>query len=301
MPLPTASPVCAVCGSETTELLFKAKDKNRRIDERQFDILRCTTCGVGFTIPQLSPAELSKYYPDEYYSLDSSLDLERALRPHNQSRVRRIRRFVAGGRLLDIGAGTGMFLKAARENGFDVEGLEMSEDAVAFGNTTWGLPIRQGNLHETALPTLSYDVVSLGHVYEHLREPKWVAIHVAGLLKQHGLLVISVPNFASVQARVFRSEWFHLDVPRHLFHYTPSGMRMLIETAGLTPVDVNFHSGEHNWAGILGSIMELSRPGESIMHKTLRKAIGMPVAKALAFVEAALGKGGTFEIYARKQ
>jgi SAM-dependent methyltransferase len=300
MRAPTAHPFCEVCGSPKTEFLFKARDKNRRIDQREFDVMRCVACGVGFTLPKLPVADLAKYYPQEYYSIDNNLKLERATRPHNRRRVRRIQRFVSQGKLLDIGAGTGMFLKIAHENGFDVEGLEISEDAAVVGRTTWRLNIRTGNLHETAITPDSYDVVTLGHVYEHLHEPRAAAKQLFAMIKPGGLLVLAVPNFDSVQARVFRAAWFHLDVPRHLFHYTPAGMKLLMERAGFNVVDVNFFSAEHNWAGILGSVMALSRPGESFLHKLLRKAAGLTIAKALAFVEAMSGKGGTFELYAIK-
>jgi hypothetical protein len=109
-------PICEICGSETSQLYYSAMDRNRRIDNRQFDVMRCGSCGVGFTSPQLVAGDLQRYYTREYYSLDNNAELEKATRPHNQARIDRIRRFMKGGRLLDIGAGTGMFLKTAREN-----------------------------------------------------------------------------------------------------------------------------------------------------------------------------------------
>jgi 2-polyprenyl-3-methyl-5-hydroxy-6-metoxy-1,4-benzoquinol methylase len=280
---------------------FPAKDRNRAVDAREFSIMRCPECGIGHTIPKLSAADLSRYYTHEYYSLDSNLELEAATRPYNQARIKAMRRFVERGKLLDIGAGTGMFLKAAQESGFDAEGLEISEDAAAFGRCQWNLNIRQGNLLETHFPDNHYDAVTLSHVFEHLHEPRRVAVQLHAMLKPGGVLVIAVPNFASMQAQVFRSRWFHLDVPRHVFHYSPQALTRLIETVGFRVVETNYFSAEHNWAGILGSVMRLSRPGESFPHKAMRKLLGMPIAKALAFAESALGRGGTFALYAIKQ
>ncbi len=301
MPQHSSNVVCEICGDPRISIAFIAVDRNRRIDERRFDVRRCLNCGVGFTTPKLSAPELSKYYTHEYYSLDNNLKLEVTTRPHNQVRIDRIKKFIKNGKLLDIGAGTGMFLKTAKENGFQSEGLEIAEEAAAFGRKTWGLSIQQGNLHETLLPAGAYDVVTLGHVYEHLHEPRDAAKQLHSILRSGGLLVISVPNFGSLQAKIFRSLWFHLDVPRHLFHYTPPSLRMLLEAAGFEVVNTNFHSSEHNWAGLLGSVMKLSRPGESLPHKLIRKAIGVPVAKVLASAEASLGVGGTFELYAIKK
>lgn len=301
MPASTLTQICEICGSPETEFLFSAKDKNRRADERLFEIMRCRNCGVGFTVPKLSIEELATYYTREYYSLDNNVRLEKALRPYNRQRIQRIKRFLSTGKLLDIGAGTGIFLRTAAEYGFKAEGLEISGEAARFGCETWGVDIRQGNLQETNLPPSTYDVVTLGHVYEHLHEPRSVALKLYSTLKPGGLLVIAVPNFDSIQARLFRSAWFHLDIPRHLFHYSPSVLERILKETGFKIAEVNFFSAEHNWAGILGSMMELSRPGESLLHKLIRKTIGMGITKGLASVESILGKGGTFEVYALKQ
>lgn len=298
---PTQSEVCEICGSRDTQFLFNARDKNRKVDHRLFRLIRCRTCGVGFTRPKLSGAELAAYYPREYYSLDDNVNLERALRRHNRARVQRIKRFINGGKLLDIGAGTGMFLKAARESGFEVHGLEISGEAARFGRDTWRLDIRTGDLHATTLPANTYDVVTLGHVFEHLPEPRAAAQRLYSVLKPGGLVVIAVPNFDSIQARLFRAAWFHLDIPRHLFHYTPSVMERIMTNTGFKILDLNFFSRQHNWAGILGSVMELSRPGESFFHKLIRKTIGVPASKLLAYIESVLGRGGTFELYALKE
>ncbi len=293
--------LCELCGSSNTRFAFFVKDKNRRVDNAEYKVMRCEECGVGFTLPKLSAQELSRYYTNEYYSLDGNMKLEAATRPHNQTRVEKIRRFVREGKLLDVGAGTGMFLKTAKENGFDAEGLEISADAAAFGNATWGLNIRQGNLHETSLPPECYDVVTLGHVLEHLHKPHDAISRLHSILKRDGLLVVAVPNFASMQAALFGSHWFHLDVPRHLFHYTPANINALVEGKGFTVVGINYFSAEHNWAGFLGSVMKLSRPGETFPHKFARKVFGVPVERALSYGESALKRGGTFEVYAIKQ
>lgn len=291
---------CDVCGSENLDQIFLAKDRNRGVSDRQFAIVRCRYCGTGRTVPSLLPEELARYYPVEYFSLHNNLALEKATRPYNRLRVQHIQRYKPSGRLIDIGAGTGMFLRMARECGFDVEGLEISAEAATFGRNTWALPINQGDLRDVILPPEKYDVVTLAHVFEHLPDPHGAARKLFITLKHGGLLAVAVPNFASLQARVFRSSWFHLDVPRHLYHYTPTSMRILLEQAGFHIHELNFFSAEHNWAGILGSMMALSRPDESVPHKIVRKLVGQPLARVLAFVESVVGKGGTFEIYAIK-
>jgi SAM-dependent methyltransferase len=210
------------------------------------------------------------------------------------------KRFVSSGTLLDLGCGSGMFLKTAREQGFSVHGIEMSKDAARVGREQWKLDIEQGNLYELPLGQNAYDVITLWHVFEHLHDPETASRLIYRATKPGGILVIAVPNWQSWQAHLFRDHWFHLDVPRHLFHYTPVSLSKLLGTAGFAVVDVCYQSREHNWAGILGSLMRLSPPGESLIHKFARKSIGMPLSRCAAFMEASAARGGTFEIYARK-
>jgi SAM-dependent methyltransferase len=228
------------------------------------------------------------------------MEASKAARLFRQDRIHRIQRYVASGKLIDIGSGTGMFLKTARESGFDVHGLEISKDAATFGNITWGLDIKQGNLYDCVFPPDRYDVVTLWHVFEHLHEPLVAVKQLYDMVKPGGLLVIAVPNIMSIQARLFRALWFHLDVPRHLFHHTPESIKMIAEAVGFKIVEINFFSREHNWAGILGSVMRLSPPNESLAHKVVRKLIGVPAARGIAFLEAMAGRGGTLELYATK-
>ena len=158
---------CQFCKAIKLQQAFFARDRHHRVDDRLFDVIRCPSCGLGYTYPKLSLGEIEPYYPLKYYNLDKSLHIEslRHTRRHRKIRLRRIRRYVSSGLLIDIGAGTGMFLKSACEHGFQVEGLEISKEAAEFGRLTWNLNIKQGNLHETSFPNNHYDVVTLSHVF----------------------------------------------------------------------------------------------------------------------------------------
>jgi 2-polyprenyl-3-methyl-5-hydroxy-6-metoxy-1,4-benzoquinol methylase len=292
---------CPVCGAVLSVWLH-ASDRNQQVSNRQFEVRRCDSCGLGVTRHELSDEELGQYYPAEYYSLDHNLRIEasRVSRALRKSQLVRIQRYVPNGLLLDVGAGTGMFLKSAREAGFAVQGFELSPEAAKFGSTTWGLPIEQGDLNSADLPARHYDVITLRHVFEHLRDPLTCLRKLYDATKANGLLVINVPNLDSLQARMFKNRWYHLDVPRHLYHYTPRSLTSIVEGVGFKTLDIHFFSSEHNWSGILGSLMRLNPPGENVTHKALRKMMGVPVTRALAFLEAAIGRGGTFELYARK-
>jgi hypothetical protein len=119
------------------------------------------------------------------------------------------------------------------------------------------------------------------------------------LLRKDGVLVLTVPNFASLQARIFRARWYHLEVPRHLYHFDPVSLRRLLDRQGFRVDRERHDSAEHNWAGILGSIMPLTPEKNAALGRAGRKLIGRPVARAVAALETGLRSGGTFALIAR--
>jgi SAM-dependent methyltransferase len=130
--------------------------------------------------------------------------------------------------VLDFGCGDGGFLEAAAAAGWHAEGVEMQpEHARARGLTV------MENIAETTGP---FDLITLWHSLEHVRSPPDVMGALAERLACGGTLVVAVPNFDSLQARVFGSSWFHLDVPRHLFHFTPFALTKLLRGCGLQVV-----------------------------------------------------------------
>ena len=81
----------------------------------------------------------------------------------------------------------------------------------------------------------TYDAVVLWHVAEHLHAPQGTVRGIARLLRPGGVLLIAVPNFGSPEARIGRAGWFHLDVPRHLVHFTASTLTAILEPPGCGP------------------------------------------------------------------
>ncbi len=212
--------------------------------------------------------------------------------------MKRIRRFRSNGKLLDVGSGVGYFVKEALENGFEAEGIEFSSDAAKIGQQHFHLNIHFGDLFTVDFPKNSFDIITLWQVLEHMQNPQKVLRKVHYLLKTEGLLAIAVPNFSSFQSKIFQDRWYHLEIPRHLFHYDPICLDQLLQKNGFDIESINFFSKEHNWAGILGSVIRLSAKNESLIHKVFRKSVGFYCSRLLAWVESALKLGGTFEVYA---
>lgn len=292
---PDTSVPCGACGQTALVPLFTGGDRNQGMVKRTFTIARCAACGIVQTTPPPDAEERAAMYPVQYYPGVIDRNSNRAAQ---RDKIGLVRSYKTAGRLVDIGAGVGLFVRHALDNGFDAFGVEMSAQAVATGTGSLDVPLTCGDFLSTPIPPASCDVVTLWHVFEHLDDPRAILLKIRQILRPDGVVVIAVPNVDSWQARIFRGAWYHLDVPRHLFHYSPASLANLLAGAAFTVVDIRFGWAEHDPAGFLGSVMRLSPPGEGMVHRAVRKLVGNPAARVLARCESALHKGGTFAIIA---
>lgn len=138
----------------------------------------------------------------------------------------------APGRLLDVGAGDGYFLNAARAGGWQVEGLELSQPRIARAQEWFGLALRCCELRAAPFPPASFDAVSMLQLLEHLHDPRAALTCARELLRPGGLVILSTPNVLAY-ARKSRAvnSW---RIPRHLFFFSPRTLVGGVERAGFT-------------------------------------------------------------------
>lgn len=139
--------------------------------------------------------------------------------------------FIAGGRLLDVGTGSGVGLADRQALGWQVQGVEPSAEAAARAQAA-GFDVFIGELLDAKFPPESFDVVQLWWVLEHVHDPLAVLKECWRILKPGGYVVLLVPNLDSPIARFFGRYWFALDVPRHLYFFTPRHLKELSDKAG---------------------------------------------------------------------
>ena len=139
-------------------------------------------------------------------------------------------------RLLDVGCGSGTYLKLMRDLGWQVRGVELDEGAVATARKA-RLDVRQGTMDDLD-PELdgTFDVVTVGHVIEHTHDPIAALRAARSVLKPGGTLWIGTPNRGSFGARLFGSSWRALEPPRHLVVFTGSALTLALHRAGFTDV-----------------------------------------------------------------
>lgn len=199
----------------------------------KFSICCCKECGFHFTQKAPVEAEIGRYYESPDYISHSNTHKGvmntvyhwvRAFQLNKKARLVARTSHRKTGRLLDIGTGTGYFANKMVDKGWEVEAIEKNAQARAFATEHFKLEI----LDEEALPTLpknSFHVITLWHVMEHIENLNelWEQLH--SLLTEDGILIIAVPNCGSYDANKYKEYWAAYDVPRHLWHFTPTVMQ----------------------------------------------------------------------------
>jgi SAM-dependent methyltransferase len=142
-----------------------------------------------------------------------------------------------------------------KRRGFQVEGTELSEASAKRMPADEGIHVHVGDLTSLQLPAGEYDAVTLWHVLEHVLDPEETLRQAHRLLKPEGKLFISIPNAESWQARLFGTDWFHLDPPRHLFAFGPRSIVPLLNVTGFRMRSYHTRSLEQNPFGFMQSLL----------------------------------------------
>ena len=209
---------CPVCSSpEISVALHTVKDY---VTGEKFDVLSCANCEVRFTYPQ--PKNMDKYYPARYRKYNKTvLAILKVLYRYQVNRWEKL--FQKPGFALEIGCGDGLMLDALREKGWIVAGTERTKEMAEFARKNLGLDVYVGGFEEIPRGK-RFDLILLFQVLEHMDDPVKILMQCEGALSSRGKLIIAVPNSASWQYTYATSNWLHLDVPRHLFHFSPTSL-----------------------------------------------------------------------------
>ena len=138
------------------------------------------------------------------------------------------------GRILDIGAGTGDFLLEAKNQNWDILGIEPNDKAKGIAI---GKGIKFGDTIEK-LESNSFDVITMWHVLEHVPDVEHQVAELKRLLKPSGTIIIAVPNFKSYDANHYKEFWAAYDVPRHLWHFSKTAIEKLFDKQNMNLEDI---------------------------------------------------------------
>jgi 2-polyprenyl-3-methyl-5-hydroxy-6-metoxy-1,4-benzoquinol methylase len=207
--------------------------KDHSVSKEIFDLYYDENLDMLITSPQPDLENLGRYYESEdyishtdnkrsifekAYHFVKSIALKNKLKLINSEQPRK-------GKILDIGAGTGDFLLTAKNDGWNVIGIEPSERAKNSARQK-GISF----VHDAGeLENNSFDVITMWHVLEHVPDLEFQIQELKRLLKPTGTLIIAVPNFKSFDAKYYNEFWAAFDVPIHFWHFSSKSIKMLFE------------------------------------------------------------------------
>lgn len=277
-----------------------------------FNVVKCRNCGLMRTTPRPTQETIGLYYPDDYGPyLGTQVRQGRfnsRLKKMLMPLVKRVINFnvqrlpsVASGRMLEIGSASGSFLHHMAGKGWEVQGIEFSEQA-AKASAQLGYHVYAGPLETAPPPGEPFDLIVGWMVFEHLYDP------VAGLqklrewAKPDTWLVLSLPNAGSLEFQLFKERWYALHLPNHLYHFTPETLENVL-LAGGWKLDKIFH--QRLLTNLIASIGYVLRDqgcqklGEKFIRCPERGAIWSYVFYPLAWLFSVFGQTGRMTVWAR--
>ncbi|WZL90507.1 class I SAM-dependent methyltransferase [Salinimicrobium sp. 3283s] len=210
--------------------------KDHTVSGEFFELRKAKDLDLLATFPQPNLERLPDYYKsesyishtdskkgffDKIYQQVKNLMLSRKLNWIAQEKTGPIK-------ILDVGAGTGDFLLAAKKRRWKVFGAEPNSGARALASKK-GVELEE---ETREFSSGSFDVITMWHVLEHVPNLEEQIEELYRLLKPDGLLVIAVPNFKSDDAQKYKEHWAAYDVPRHLYHFSPSAIEKIFNSSG---------------------------------------------------------------------
>lgn len=232
--------VCNICGSRRYRIKYRPTREVK--DYRQIisasggvrgtqRIVQCEECGLIYVNPRIRP----ELVISAYTGADDSLYASQAETRINTFRdaLRLVEKYTGlkTGRILDVGAAAGFFLKVAKDHGWETYGVEPSKWSVDFGNRNYDVNIKRGTLDNVKFRERFFDVVTMWDVLEHVPDPQPTLKEIYRVLKPGGYLVVNYPDIGTPLAKLMGSKWWFL-LSVHLFYFDKNSMTKILEDAG---------------------------------------------------------------------
>ncbi len=310
---------CISCGGDAWRHPFVA----RNFQGQSFRYVSCASCGLVELDRGVDTAGAGEVYEEAYYGEGPSKFADRiqsVRQRHAQKKAARISSLCPGqpGRLFDVGCGDGLFMEAMLKRGWSVDANEVGPAALARAQKLTSTKLGRGDLLDIVVAEGSYDVVTIWQVLEHVTRPAETLQKAFRMLKPGGLLTVSVPNAGSWQARLFGSQWFHMDPPHHVHLFTPDNLSALLNRHGFNPFLFVGNPLEFGPFGYVQSFMNMMGLRKDSFFELLKSkaltdrrlsvhqwmmmglaGILTPPSVLLALMESPSRCSGTFEMYAK--
>lgn len=289
---------CGLCGSTSGRELYTTKDRLGNSLE-SFRIVQCNGCGVLRTLPEMSETELDRFYPDDYWG--GPEPSQKWISSSQSEKTQFLGRCgLSRGRILDVGCGSGFFLRALDSKKWERFGVETSAAASKAAEAAIGSGhVFTGTLTGSSWEGSLFDTVTFWSALEHTNEPRMNLRQARRIMKTGGTLIIQLPNAASYQARLFDGDWFALDAPRHRYHFTSLILERLLSETDFEVYRTTYYSKAHNSHALRQSLKAklVTNSSSAINHALFY--LSVPLVKPFDSAMSAFGKGATLTVAAR--
>lgn len=186
-------------------------------------------------------------------------------------------------RVLDVGCGRGYLLRQFRRMGWLASGIDINGSPVPVGDAD--LDCKEGDASLLPWPSGYFDLVVMNHVLEHVADPWGACGEAARVLRAGGILYVGVPNYESFQQKLFGAHWFPLEIPRHLYHFSPRSLAAVTESAGFSVLHQTTRSCRQGVFGFIQSALDaLDRGHPSFLLSVLKGGAGLFSPRSLLHV-----------------
>jgi len=219
---------CPLCNKETA-IFFTKKNS--------YTFYKCRDCGLIFIFPVLE--NHLKIYSQDYFSgaqkgfgyVDYEID-KKAMSSTLNFYLDKIEKFIPNnGKLLEVGTATGFFMELAKQRGWKVQGLEISEYAAQKAREK-GLNVVTGTLESANFKEGSFNLITFWDIVEHLSNPKLTLSLAYRILEKDGVIAINTPDSESFIAKLLNRRWHLMIPPEHLFLFNPKNLGSLLKEIG---------------------------------------------------------------------
>ena len=290
---------CPSCGKPHAIPFISAPDRFHG-RKQIYELMCCPSCSLVWLKDPPIPERMGEHYGPDY---DRSVAAAGDSPERWKGRFKVIAQYKTGGSLLDLGCSSGGFLQAIASPAWNLYGIEMSQGVANRAKSASGAQVFVGDILHAPYAPASFDVVTCFHVFEHLYKPHAVLKKAAEWLKPGGIFYVMVPNIDSAGARIFKSYWYALELPRHLYHFSPKSLNHVARLAGLEPVSITTHRELFFEKSVRYYIDEMFRRAgrpriplarreePSLPLRVIRKAFRLTMLPALNGVSALAGDG----------
>ena len=266
---------CGVCGGSEATVLFRGEDPLRTVPGESFPVGRCRRCAHIYLVERPAPAEIGRYYPAGYGPHQHRETKDRAGTAARHRLILRTPPFD----LLDVGCGSGFDLRPFAAKGCRVYGIEPDPKAAEEARRE-GVQVQCCSIEQASFPDGSFDVITMNHALEHVFDPRASLANLRRMLRPDGVLYLLFPTSDGLWFRLFRRDWYHLEVPRHLQFFGHGPFLRLARETGFRVLHRATRSGGKGFyrslanAGTRGPLARLA-------YSLCRYGPGRPITRVL--------------------